>query len=186
MTGTLELGIDPCDVPVAFSREWAMPSPATFSIRPISDLLARVCAGRSVIVDPFCAGSTLATHRNDLSPEHGVGKMEDQAYLRELINSGIRADCLLLDPPYSPRQMAEVYKSVGINKGMAGSQNAALYSECKDLMTRLASPKAIAVTFGWSSAGFGKKRGFALREVMLVCHGGAHNDTIVTVEEYTR
>jgi hypothetical protein len=36
--------------------------------------------------------------------------------------------------------------------------------------------------FGWNSSGIGIKRGFELIEVLLVCHGGSHNDTIVTVE----
>jgi len=35
---------------------------------------------------------------------------------------------------------------------------------------------------GWDSNGFGKNRGFELIELLLVCHGGRHNDTIVTVE----
>lgn len=35
---------------------------------------------------------------------------------------------------------------------------------------------------GWNSAGFGKVRGYVFEEILLVAHGGAHNDTIVTVE----
>ena len=40
----------------------------------------------------------------------------------------------------------------------------------------------IAISFGWNSCGIGKKRGFELEEILLICHGGHHNDTIVTVE----
>ena len=36
--------------------------------------------------------------------------------------------------------------------------------------------------FGWNSSGVGIKRGMKLIEVLLVPHGGSHNDTIVTVE----
>ncbi len=39
-----------------------------------------------------------------------------------------------------------------------------------------------AISFGWNSSGFGKKRGFEIIEILLVAHGGRHNDTIVTVE----
>jgi hypothetical protein len=36
--------------------------------------------------------------------------------------------------------------------------------------------------FGWNSSGVGTKRGMELIEVLLVSHGGSHNDTICTVE----
>jgi len=40
----------------------------------------------------------------------------------------------------------------------------------------------IVVSFGWNSGGIGKKYGFEIEEILLVPHGGSHNDTIVTVE----
>jgi hypothetical protein len=40
----------------------------------------------------------------------------------------------------------------------------------------------IALSFGWSSVGFGKNRGWRMIEILLVCHGGAHNDTICVAE----
>ena len=43
-------------------------------------------------------------------------------------------------------------------------------------------PNGIAMCFGWNSSGVGKKRGMQLIEVLLVAHGGSHNDTICTVE----
>lgn len=172
-----------------FTRAWAMPSHNTFEIKPIKELLARVLIGRECIVDPFARDSKLSHWSNDLGAETSASAhMEAQDFLRFLLlqkQLGGRCDAMLLDPPYSPRQMSECYKSVGLKRGMAGSQTAVLYSECKDLMTQLAAPGCIAVTFGWSSVGFGKNRGWELDEVLLVPHGGAHNDTIVTVETYT-
>jgi hypothetical protein len=38
------------------------------------------------------------------------------------------------------------------------------------------------ISFGWNSNGMGKNRGFEIVEILLVSHGGHHNDTIVTVE----
>jgi hypothetical protein len=38
------------------------------------------------------------------------------------------------------------------------------------------------LSFGWNSAGMGKKYGFEQIEIMLVCHGAAHNDTICLAE----
>ena len=39
------------------------------------------------------------------------------------------------------------------------------------------------ISFGWNSNGMGKNRGFEIVEILLVAHGGHHNDTIVTVEK---
>ena len=35
---------------------------------------------------------------------------------------------------------------------------------------------------GWNSGGIRKKYGFEIVEILMVAHGGWHNDTIVTVE----
>jgi hypothetical protein len=40
-----------------------------------------------------------------------------------------------------------------------------------------------AISFGWNSNAFGATRGFEVVEILLVPHGGHHNDTIVTVEQ---
>ena len=38
------------------------------------------------------------------------------------------------------------------------------------------------ITFGWNSGGIGKKYGFEIKKILLVAHGGWHNDTICTLE----
>lgn len=43
-------------------------------------------------------------------------------------------------------------------------------------------PNGLAISCGWNSGGFGKMLGFEIVEILLVAHGGNHNDTIVTVE----
>ena len=35
---------------------------------------------------------------------------------------------------------------------------------------------AVVLSFGWNSVGFGSGLGFELEEIMLVSHGGEHND----------
>ena len=40
----------------------------------------------------------------------------------------------------------------------------------------------LSICLGWSSQGIGKMYGFHIIEILLVCHGRSHNDTIVTVE----
>lgn len=156
------------------TRTWAMPSPATFSIGPISELLDRWLTGCTVIVDPFSGDSLRGTLRNDLRDG-----MEATAWLDSL---NVSADAVLFDPPYSPRQISEAYKRVGLDVGMRETQNARLYKDVKDRLHKLLKPGGIAICCGWNSAGFGKTRGYEMLEILLVAHGGAHNDTIVVVE----
>lgn len=39
------------------------------------------------------------------------------------------------------------------------------------------------ISFGWNSNGIGKKHHFDITRILVVAHGGHHNDTIVTVEK---
>lgn len=168
---------DPTDAPTPakMNRAWAMPSPATFSIQPIACLLKRWLSEKAVVIDPFSGESQLGSHRNDLRN----GGMEAAMWLSTL---DVEADAVLFDPPYSPRQISEVYKAVGLYVGREGTQNSRLYKSVKDGLDRLLKPGGIAICCGWNSVGFGKSRGYEFQEILLVAHGGAHNDTIVTVE----
>ena len=165
------------------NRMWAMPNTETFSIQPIADLLIRVLRGCSVIVDPFARNSEFAHYRNDLDlTTKAEYHMDAKDFCRRLIQEGVQADAVLFDPPYSPRQISEAYKSVGKAVSMEGTQNARLYREVRDGLDMLLSSGGIAISCGWNSVGFGKERGYEIEEILLVSHGGAHNDTIIVVE----
>lgn len=157
-----------------------MPSRYTFEIPPIAALLDRVLCGHEQIVDPFAGRSNRATHSNDLAVSGKTANEYLDGLLRELGEGW--ADAALLDPPYSPRQIAECYGNIGRKCTTADTQNSALYAQAIDRMHRLLKPGGLAVRCGWNSVGFGKTRGYSLEEILIVCHGGAHNDTIVTVE----
>ena len=159
-----------------FSTAWAMPSRWTFQIKPIAEFLARYLEGASVIVDPFAGSSTLATHSNDLAR----GGCDAEAYCQTLVSAGVLADVVLFDPPYSPRQISECYKSVGRPVTTADTQNAALYARVRRPLAQLLKPGGIALSFGWQSSGFGKL--WTTEEILLVQHGGAHNDTICVAQ----
>jgi hypothetical protein len=166
----------------AMRRAWAMPSAKTFSIPPIDALIKSYTAGMEVIVDPFARDSKHATITNDLNPDTEADyHMEAAEFCAMLAEQGVTADAVLFDPPYSPRQMAEVYQKVGI-RGMESTQNARLYKAVRDGLDAILRPGGVAISFGWNSAGFGKKRGYEPIEILLVAHGGAHNDTICVVE----
>jgi hypothetical protein len=168
---------------VKFLREFAMPNKNTFELRPVAALLKRNINGARMIVDPFSKNSTWGTLTNDIDPGSMASyHMEAIEFLDTMIAEGIVADVVLLDPPYSPRQMSESYKNAGRKVGMTETQNALLYKNAKDRLTKLLIHGGIAICCGWNSMGFGLTRGFEMQEILLVTHGAAHNDTIITVE----
>lgn len=169
--------------PLIINRKWAMPDPNTFAIPPIRDLLKRYVSHSKVSVDPFSRNSRLATHTNDLNPETcAESHCDAEEFLRGLSAKGVQADLVLFDPPYSPRQISECYQSVGREVGMEGTQNGKLYKRVRDAILPVLAPRGTVISFGWNSSGMGLVRGFNQIEILLVCHGGGHNDTIVTVE----
>lgn len=171
------------DLIMKFERVWAMPSAETFSIRPIDALLTRWLHGCEVVVDPFARHSTRGTLRNDMDLTADTDyHLPADAFCALLEAGGTVADAVLFDPPYSPRQITECYRSVGQTATQRDTQSARLYKCVKDGLHRLLRPGGIAVCCGWNSNGFGITRGYELLETLLVPHGAAHNDTIVTVE----
>jgi len=87
----------------------------------------------------------------------------------------------LYDPPYSLRQVSECYKNVGIPVTMETTQSSWRRKHL-DEIARIIKPNGKVICFGWNSSGVGKTRGFKIKEILLVPHGGSHNDTICTVE----
>lgn len=164
-----------------FSRAWAMPSSDTFTIAPIGDFVQRYLSLSAISIDPFARDNDWATYTNDLNPNTGaMYHMDAEAFLERMRCDGIKADLAILDPPYSPRQVSEAYRAAGLTAGMADTQNAALYARVRAALLPLLAAEAIVLSFGWNSAGMGK--GWQQIEIMLVAHGGAHNDTICLAE----
>lgn len=163
------------------SRVWAMPSADTFSIQPVREFVLRYVTPDSC--DPFARNSEIAAVTNDLNPEtKAQHHMDAQAFLTMMADEGRRFSTVLFDPPYSPRQISEVYQAVGLKVGMEETQSARLYSRCRDQIARLVPVGGHVLSFGWNTVGMGLDRGFELVEILLVCHGGAHNDTICIAE----
>lgn len=168
---------------IKFSRVWSMPNKDTLSIKPIRELAERFIQEGDVVVDPFARNCSIATITNDLDPDtQAEYHMDAVDFCQMLVDDNVAADVVILDPPYSPRQMSECYKKVGMKKGMEGTQNARLYKACKDRLTQILKPGGIAICCGWNSNGFGIGRGYEIIEILLVPTGAAHNDFIVTVE----
>ena len=160
-----------------------MPSADTFSCAPIGDFVRKYLHG--VSVDPFARNSGLATYTNDLNPATSAQHhMEAVSFLEMLTAKGVRADTLILDPPYSPRQITECYAAVGRAASMQDTQ-ASFWTKVREAARPLCQKGTVVLSFGWNSCGIGGA-GFVQREILLVAHGGAHNDTICVAEEMTQ
>lgn len=157
-----------------------MPSGDTFSIKPIKELFNKYNKG-GVIVDPFAKDSKLGTIRNDLNPDCDTEYHMDALEFLKMLPSG-SADMVIFDPPYSLTQCALLYKSFGREKLEVGVGNAKYWSLCKQNVARILKSGGVCLFCGWNSNAIGKCNGATQEEILLVSHGGIHNDTIVTVE----
>jgi len=160
-------------------RKWAMPSFATFTITPIKELLNKYVVDKSWI-DPFAGWNSPAEITNDINPKAPTKFHEEASIFVGRLKDG-EFNCLF-DPPYSNRQISEHYKNAGLQPNWKDT-SAQFYSRVKDEITSKIKKNGYVISFGWNSVGMGKSRGFEIVEILLVCHGGAHNDTIVTVEK---
>lgn len=168
-----------------FSRCWAMPNSETFSVKPIGEFVQRYLINSQTSIDPFARNKRWATHTNDLNPQTTAQHhLDAELFLNQLSSQGIKCDLLIFDPPYSPRQISESYKEAGITCGMKETQNAAFYGRIRNAALPVMLPNSIVLSFGWNTVGMGKKHGFEIMEIMLCCHGGAHNDTICLAEQW--
>lgn len=164
------------------SRTWAMPNSDTFSVKPIGEFVKKYLADSKISVDPFSRNKRWATYTNDLNPETlAEYHLDALEFLDGLAEQGVIADLVIFDPPYSPRQLAECYKQVG-RKATAQDTQAKSWSDWKDAISRITNENSIVLSFGWNTVGMGAKRGFEISEILLVCHGGQHNDTICMAE----
>ena len=144
---------------VLIRREWAMPNKNTFQIPPIKELLEKYKKG--LILDPFPF-----PYKEDILDY--LNKFEDKS-----------ADVVLFDPPYSPRQLKECYDNQGM---VLHDTKSSVWKKWKDKIATKIKVGGFCISFGWSSNGLGKNRGFEIVEILLVAHGGNHNDTICLVE----
>lgn len=170
---------------VSITREWAMPSGDTFTIAPIRQLIKWHLSRSKVSVDPFARNNRWATHTNDLNPKtQAEHHMEALEFLGLLNSRNVVADLVIFDPPYSPRQVAECYTAIGRETTQQDTQGKS-WTDWKSAIAKLCGTGSIVISCGWNTNGMGLKHGFALEQVLLVAHGGMHNDTIVAVERKT-
>jgi len=160
-----------------------MPNSNTFDIKCIRRLIehySHFVKDDWLSIDPFANKSRLAKVTNDLNPEYNCNfHMDATDFLKTFESNSV--GLVYYDPPYSLRQVSECYKSVGIEVTTETTQSSWKTKHINEIM-RIVSAGGIVMCFGWNSNGIGKERGFEMLEILLVAHGGSHNDTICTVE----
>lgn len=165
---------------IRIERIWSMPNKNTFEVRPIKALIEEEVDLSNFWIDPFANRNNLASVTNDLSLEYDTDYHMDALDFLRMFEDG-SVDGVLYDPPYSPRQVSECYNDVGYNVTW-DTTKASFWRNHKREISRIVRIGGKVITFGWNSGGIGYKYGFEIQRILLVPHGGWHNDTICTVE----
>ena len=172
------------------TREWCMPNSRTFKIKPIKNIIEKYqeeLVSNSLVLDPFSNQNIVIDRErlnlitNDIDPQYDTDYSLDALDFLKMF-SDESVDLVLYDPPYSPRQVSEVYKKLDMSVNMQTTQ-ASYWGNQKKEISRIVKKGGYVLTFGWNSGGIGKTKGFEIVEILMVAHGGWHNDTIVTVEK---
>lgn len=161
-----------------FNRIWSMPNKNTFSIPPIQSMVKRIVHGKSI--DPFANRSKFASITNDLDPGMDTDYHIDALDFLKMFEAD-SIDVVLYDPPYSSRQVSECYKAMDMAVNMETTQGS-FWTKLKTEIARITKHSGLVLSCGWQSGGIGKELGFDIEEILLVPHGGIHNDTIVVLE----
>lgn len=170
---------------IKFSRMWSMPSSNTFQMKPIAEFVERYVEKCTALVDPFARNHIYYKphYTNDINPNTVAQTHKDAViFLKELKQFNYKIDLIVLDMPYTARQISECYKEIGIKVTQKHTQIGSFYKDVKDASDALITPNGVVLTFGYSSVGMGIKRGYKIEEIRLVAQGGPHFDVICVAE----
>lgn len=156
-----------------------MPSKWTFTIKPIKELVDSYVGDGKNWFDPFSGMYSPAEITNDLDSNcKAIYHMEARDFVDMLDGE---FDGCIFDPPYGRSQAFKYYKKAGLK--VPGKENpSGGFPKVKDRVAELIRPRGLVLYFGYNTTAMGKKRGFIKERILIVCHGGTRNDTLVTVE----
>lgn len=159
-----------------------MPSSDTFNCQPIGELVRRYLRQSKISVDPFARNKRWATYTNDLNPEtEAEYHMDALDFLLMLLEKKIKVDLVIFDPPYSIAQVKECYEGIGLKVMQSDAYRTAAWSKEREVINEILDMNGVVISCGWNSIGMGKFD-YQIEDLLLVCHGAAHNDTITIVE----
>ena len=170
-------------------RVWEMPNCKTFSMNCIKDFICNNIKhlNEGIVLDPFANEHSISNHisyklkyiSNDIDKEYDTDfHMDALDFLKQYKDNSI--DVVLFDPPYSTRQVSECYTKIGkIVTSLDTSNN--FWTRIKSEIQRIVKVDGIVFSFGWNSNGIGEDY-FDKEQILMVAHGGNHNDTICVLE----
>ena len=161
-----------------------MPNSNTFDCLPIGEFVRSYLRQSKVSVDPFARDNCWATHTNDLNPGTAASHhMDALDFLTAMRIEGIKADLVIFDPPYSPRQIKECYDGIGLKMGGDEAWRTHGWTKEREAIDDILEVGGVVISCGWNSSGMGKRRSYQIIEILMVCHGAGHNDTICVAEK---
>jgi len=140
------------------SRLTCQPNSRPFQMTPVKRLFDRYPAKK--IIDPF----PYPYQRDALE------------YLKSLPYEC--ADRIDFDPPYTLRQLKEVYDGLGIALSQHETQH--YWQDLNREIFRILKPGGICIKFGYNTSKIHPS--MEIIEQMNLCHGGPHHDTLITVQ----
>ena len=128
-----------------------MPNGNTFDIKPIMEFIKQYNSINIESADPFANKNRIAKYINDLDPSFNTEyNMDALDFLKMFDNESL--DFVLFDPPYSPRQVSECYKKMGLTVNIQTTQ-ASFWSNMKNEISRIIKVEGVVLCFGWNSQG---------------------------------
>lgn len=141
-----------------FSRFVCMPNHRTFQMKPVKQIFEKYPS--SEIIDPFPYPY----------------QQDALTYLKSLPNSSTKQ--VRFDPPYTLRQLKEKYESKGIALTQHETQH--YWQDLNREIFRILKPGGICIKFGYNTSRI--QPSMEIIEQVNICHGGPHNDTMITIQ----
>lgn len=144
----------------------------TFEMPKLKRWVEKRCKGRVLNLFAGMTRLNVKETRVDINPDM-IADCYIDAYEFVKNYKGKEFDTIILDSPYSYRKSMEKYNGHVVSK----------YQKLKKELSRILNSDGILIQFGYNTASTGKE--YIKREICLICHNGAHHDTIALVEQKT-
>lgn len=160
------------------SYAWAMPNKWTFQMKPIKEFVEKEIFKHKQILIPFAGQQRWEAHTGityiDIEADRPFPYLHGDCreVMKGLVQSGMKYDCIISDPPFSFFQAVHSY----------GNEKLQDITYCKRLYDKLLKPGGIIIHCGFNSTGMGLKMRYKKIELLVVNCGGSHNDFLILKE----
>jgi hypothetical protein len=145
----------------------------TFSVRPIREWVEEECEGKTLNL--FAGKTKLDVDEVRVDKDITMNAdyyVDAYDFVIDCCRDDVKFNTIILDPPYSYRKSMEMYNNNKVSS----------FKKLKDLLPSILNDGGKIITFGYHSISMGHGRGFILEKIVVLSHGGAIHDTIISVE----